>query len=786
MTLSLSRRRFLAWSAMASAAGFSGFTLEAAAAVPQRAQPVPLRNVRLKPSMFLDSLQLNRRYLFQLEPDRLLHNFRLYAGLTPKARVYGGWEADTIAGHTLGHYLSALSLMHAQSGDGECRSRADYIVAELAQCQAQAGDGYVAGFTRKTPEGKIESGRAIFNDLKRGTIDTQPFSLNGSWAPLYTCHKLFAGLLDAHAHCANARALEVAVGLGGYLDAVFAQLDDAQMQQMLSCEFGGLNESFAELSDRTGDGRWLRTAERLRHRVVLDPLVAQQDRLDRLHANTQIPKLIGMARQFELSGDPEPAAAARFFWRAVTEHHSYVIGGNSDREYFQPPDTISQFVTDQTCEHCNSYNMLKLTRHLYRWTPQAAYFDYYERTLLNHVMAQQHPDSGMFAYMMPLMAGAKREYSTPFDAFWCCVGSGMESHAQFGDSIYWCDAEDGTLFVNLYIPSRMHDEASGLRLELDSDLPVGGQARLRVTVAPEAAQRIALRIPGWAPSWQLTLNGSPVRAELADGYARLQRRWQAGDTLTLELPMSLRLEASDDPAVVSVLRGPLVMAADLGSAESPYTAKTDPVLVAEGDVLAGFAQQQAPARYLATGVVQPGPMAFAPFHAQHDRRSAVYFERLDPQGWREKQARQAAEAEAMARLDADAIDRIALGDEASEQAHGLRSESSYGVEYRRRKGRDARSGGFVEFDLRNQPGPLRLRLRYWGGEHRRRFRILANGHTVADETLNGDRGFRFVDVDYPVPAAATQGKTLRVRIEPETGFSAGPVFGCWLLGGMDA
>lgn len=786
MTISLSRRRFLAWSAMASAAGFVGFPLEAATSVPQRVRAVPLRSVRLKPSMFLDSLQTNRRYMFQLEPDRLLHNFRRYAGLTPKAPIYGGWEEDTIAGHTLGHYLSALSLMHAQTGDTECLARADYIVAELVLCQAQAVDGYVAGFTRKNRDGKIESGRAIFDDLKRGEVETQPFSLNGSWAPLYTCHKLFAGLLDAHTYCGNAGALEVAVRLGSYLDTVFTQLDDAQMQQMLSCEFGGLNESFAELYGRTGDPRWLRLAERLRHRVVMDPLVMQQDKLDRLHANTQIPKLIGMARQFELTGDPEPAAAARFFWRTVTTHHTYVIGGNADREYFQASDTISKFVTEQTCEHCNSYNMLKLTRHLYRWTPQAAYFDYYERTLLNHIMAQQHPSTGMFAYMMPLMAGAKRDFSAPFEDFWCCVGSGMESHAQFGDSIYWRDDEDGTLFVNLYIPSSLDDDSSGLRLEQDSDLPLSGQVRLRITAVPDAAQRIALRIPGWASSWRLTLNGKPVRAESADGYARLRRRWRTGDTLTLELPMLLRLEPSDDPDVVSVMRGPLVMAADLGSTEQPYGARADPVLVAEGDVLAGFAPQDVAGRYLATEVVHPGPLGFVPFYAQHDRRSAIYFERLDPQEWQDKQARQAIEAEASARLDAEAIDRIELGEETSEKEHRLRSELSYSVEYRRRKGRDARSGGFVEFDLRHQAGPQRLRLRYWGGEHRRRFRIFANGHPVADEVLDGDRGIHFVDIDYPLPVEATKGKTLRVRIEPETGFSAGPVFGCWLLAGTDA
>ncbi|WP_454828928.1 beta-L-arabinofuranosidase domain-containing protein [Pseudoxanthomonas wuyuanensis] len=781
MNVHLSRRRFMAWSALAAAAGFARFPLEAAASVPGRVKPFALHDVRLKPSMFLDSLQTNGRYLQSLEPDRLLHNFRRHAGLEPKADVYGGWEADTIAGHTLGHYLSALSLMHAQTGDMQCRRRADYIVAELALCQSRSGDGYVAGFTRKNEAGEIENGRMVFEELARGDIRPAAFYLNGSWAPLYTWHKLFAGLLDAHAHCGNAQALAVAEKLGGYVDGVFAQLDDDQVQQVLSCEFGGLNESFAELHARTGDVRWLKLAERLRHREVMDPLVAQQDKLARLHANTQIPKLIGMARQFELTGDPEPAAAARFFWHTVVAHHTYAIGGNADREYFQAPDSISEFITEQTCEHCNSYNMLKLTRHLYQWTPQASYFDYYERALLNHVMAQQHPETGMFAYMMPLMSGEARSFSRPFDDFWCCVGSGMESHAQFGDSIYW-QGEDA-LFVNLYIPSKLDWAERGMALELDSTLPLGGTAALRVVeTSARMPTRIALRIPAWAAGWTLKLNGRAIKAEPAEGYASVERRWRAGDTLSLELPLDLRLEATaDDPRTVAILRGPLVMAADLGASTQPYDAP-DPVLVADGDVLQGFQPQEGqPGHYLASAVARPGPLGFAPFYAQHDRRSAVYFKLLDPAGWQQAQAAKQEETQALERLNARAVDSIQLGEESSEQAHGLRSDSSYSLSYRRRSGRDARTGGHVEFDLRAAPGPLTLRMRYWGGEYRRRFRILANGRQVAFEVLDGKLGNAFVDVDYPVPAAALKGNTLRIRIEPEKGYSAGPVFGCWLL-----
>lgn len=776
----LSRRRFLAWSALAVAAGFARFPAEAQAARAGRVRAVPLSQVRLTPSLFATSLQANRRYLMQLEPDRLLHNFRLYAGLQPNAAPYGGWEADTIAGHTLGHYLSALALLHAQTGDGEARERAGYIVAELARCQARAGDGYVAGFTRKNAAGEIESGRAVFEEVARGRIDALPFYLNGSWAPLYTWHKLFAGLLDANLHCGNAQALQVASALGGYLDGVLSPLDEAQMQALLSCEFGGLNESFVELHARTGDPRWLALARRLHHHAVIDPLLAQRDELAHQHSNTNIPKLVGLAREFEVGGDAASGAAARFFWNTVTAHHSYVIGGNGDREYFQQPDSISRFLTEQTCEHCASYNMLKLTRHLYQWTPQASYFDYYERTLCNHVMAQQHPDTGMFTYMTPMLAGEARAWSTPFDDFWCCVGTGMEAHAQFGDSIWWHD--DDTVFVNLYIPSTVRD-AAGLSMTLHSGLPLGGEVALRIdAVAAQGERTLALRIPGWASAHALALNGEPLDAGAVDGYVRVRRSWRAGDTLALVLPLELRLEAcGDDPAWVSVMRGPLVLAADLGAADAPWHGAV-PALVEEGDPLRHFRALTEPGEYAYSGGGDAAKAwTFSPFHSQYGRRSAVYVERLDPAGWQPRQVALRAAEQAQVRLDARALDRVELGESESETAHGLHSESSYALSYRRRKGRDARSGGFIEFGLGNAARARVLRLRYWGDETRRRFRILADGEPVASERLDGGRGLDFVDVDYPLPAAVAGRERLRVRIEPETGYSAGPVFGCWLL-----
>lgn len=775
-TLSLSRRRFLAWSSLAVAAGFLRFPAQASAAQPGSVRAVPLAQVRLTPSLFLDALHTNRRYLMRLQPDRLLHNFVLYAGLDPKAPAYGGWEADTIAGHTLGHYLSALALMHAQTGDKQCCRRAGYLVSELARCQAHAGDGYVAGFTRKNAAGQIESGRAVFDELKRGKIDSAPFYLNGSWAPLYTWHKLFAGLLDVHAHCDNAQALQVAVGLAGYLQGIFCALDDTQLQKVLSCEFGGLNESFVELHVRTNDAHWLALAQRLHHHAILDPLVAQRDALVHQHANTNIPKLIGLAREYEVTGDAASGAAARFFWHTVTDRHTYVIGGNGDREYFQQPDSISKFLTEQTCEHCASYNMLKLTRHLYRWGPQAELFDYYERTLLNHVMAQQHPRTGMFTYMTPLLAGEARGWSSPFDDFWCCIGSGMEAHAQFGDSIYWQDGQG--VYVNLYVPSTVRD-AAGLDMTLRTALPEQGSASVRIDAAPPEQRTLALRVPGWTQQPRLQLNGQPVETTVSDGYLRIARLWQPGDIVSLSLDMPLRLEPTpDDPAWVSVMRGPLVLAVDLGDAAHPCSGRT-PALIGGQDVL----QRLQPVPGTCAFVYNDGVRQWqlSPFYAQFDRRSAVYLEHRDAAAWQQRQAELAAAAAAQKALDTRACDRIALGDEICEKAHALQSKQSNPLSYRRRPGRDVRTGGFMAFTLSNTAKARILRLRYWGDETRRRFRILVDGELIANERLDGNRRLDFVDVDYALPAAVAGRAALQIRIEPETGYSAGPVFGCWVL-----
>ena len=775
-----SRRELLAGAAATAlfTRPMAAFAAVKTGALPAAPKPLPLTAVRLGASDYATAVETNRGYLLSLSADRFLHNFRKYAGLQPKAEIYGGWESDTIAGHTLGHYISALVLTWQQTGDAECRKRSDYIVAELAECQAKRGTGYVGALGRKRKDGTIVDGEEIFPEIMKGEIKSGGFDLNGSWSPLYTVHKVFAGLLDVHAAWGNRQALDVAIGLGAYFEKVFAALTPEQVQTVLGCEYGGLNESYAELYARTKDARWLKMAELIYDTKVLDPLAAREDKLANFHANTQVPKLIGLARIHDLTGDEKKKIAATFFWEAVTEHHSYVIGGNADREYFSGPDTIGDHITEQTCEHCNTYNMLKLTQYLYRWKPSGALFDYYERAHLNHVMAAQNPRTGDFTYMTPLMTGTARGFSErDKDSFWCCVGSGMESHAKHGEAIFW--EGEGMFLVNLFIPATATWAARGAEVTLDTGWPFTPETKLSFgKLAKPGRFPVALRVPGWAAGKAaITVNGAPVTPTLSDGYAIVDRAWKAGDTVAMTIPLDLRFEtAQGDDSVVALLRGPMVMAADLGAANGEWTSP-DPALVGE-NLLAGFRPGAAPATYVTNGIARPGDLSMVPFYRQYERRSAVYFKRFTDATWQAEQATYVAEQARRRDIAARSVDVMHLGEMQPERDHNLVSEISYPASYRGRNGRDARSGGYFEFGMKVKPGPLVLAATYWGEERPRTFDILVDNVKVATQTLDADKPGKFFDVEYPLPEALTKGKSsVKVKFLPHDRNTAGPVFG---------
>ncbi|MCR6660394.1 MAG: glycoside hydrolase family 127 protein [Asticcacaulis sp.] len=770
------RRQIL--TATAAFAGFGLFSSRSLAGnmTPQKISSLPLSDVRLLPSPYKTALDVNHTYLVTLEPDRFLHNFRKGAGLKPKAEPYGGWEQDTIAGHSLGHYLSAIALMYAQTGDPVLKQRAAYVIDELALIQGAQGDGYVAGFLRKRKNGTVVDGKEIFPEIMAGDIRSAGFDLNGCWVPFYNWHKLYSGLFDVQALCGLDKAIPVAVNLGGYIDKVFAALTDAQVQEVLNCEHGGINDSFAELYQRTNDPRWLKLSERLYHHKVLDSLVAKQDKLANIHSNTNIPKVLGLARLYDVTGKADYHTASAFFWERVTKHHSFVIGGNGDREYFFEPDTISKHITEATCEHCATYNMMKLTRDMYRWSPDAAYFDYFERAHLNHVMAQQNPKTGMFSYMTPLFTGAARGFSDPVDNWTCCHGTGMESHAKHAESIYWQTAD--TLFVNLYIPSTAKWAGKSAILRLDTGYPYEGAVKLSLTSLRRPARfKLALRVPGWARTAALKLNGKPVEAARDNGYLIVDRVWQAGDSLALGLPMDLHIEpTSDNPGVVAILRGPMVMAADLASVDDDYKA-TDPALVGD-NLLAGFAPVAIEkAEFKTVGIGRPGELKIVPFYSQWERRSAVYFKAFDDAAWKVEEAAFLAEQARQRDLAARSVDVMHLGEMQAERDHNLESDVSWPGTYRGRNGRDARSGGFMSFTMNVKPGPLVMQATYWGDD-RCDFDILIDGQlltTVSHKTPM--KPGEFFDEQYPVPEALTQGKTsVTVKLVPKEGRSTAMVF----------
>lgn len=710
-------------------------------------EPFPLSQVRLKPSRFLAAQQTNQRYLLSLEPDRLLHNFRAGAGLAPKGAVYGGWEAAGIAGHSLGHYLSAVSLMWAQTGDPAFKQRAVYIIEELAACQAANGDGYAGGTTVER-SGKTVDGKVVYEEIRAGKIDTAG-GLNGGWVPIYTYHKVLAGALDAHLYCGDPKALAVAIDLADYLGRMFEALDAQQVQTVLRIEHGGIVESYAELHARTGQTRWLDLARRVQHTDIIDPLVAGRDDLPGKHANTQIPKLIGEARLYETGGDADAAKAAMFFWETVVHDHSYVIGGNSEFEHLGKPRHLSMRLGQQTCECCNSYNMLKLSRHLHAWTGESRYFDFYERAHLNHILSQQDPDTGMFTYFSPLASGYARGHSTPTDSFWCCVGTGMENYSKLGDSIFWRDGERAR--VNLYYPATLDWAERGARLEIDTDFPYSDRVTLTLAKA-KALTPVSLRVPSWCTAPAVAINDRPRNVMPKNGYIDLTLR--AGDKVTLTLPMSVRTESMpDDPDLIAFLNGPVVLAADLGSADQPWDS-FDPVVIGAPALTPSSGSQL----FNLTDHGRPKNLALRPYFEQHHNRTAVYFRRLTPAQWSEAEPRLVAEAKVRADIRDRTVDIIRFGEQQPEVDHALKAspgtQDTGNLTVRSR----ILNKGAIAFQMATAPAPLTLQVTYDGAARNKAFQILVEGQEVARETLSGDRTATLNVKTYALPQVLTDGK----------------------------
>jgi len=744
-------------------------------AAPPQAAPFPLREVRLLDGPFKTGQDIAVKYLLSLEPDRFLANFRKEAGLEPKAKQYGGWETQGVSGHSGGHYLSACAIAYAATGDPKLLERVNYLVKELGECQAANGNGYVAA---------IPNGKTIYADIGAGKISSSGFDLNGGWVPNYTLHKLFAGLRDAYRLAGNAQALEISKKLADWLDKTLSPLSDAQMQQVLAAEHGGMNETLADLYADTGDPRYLALSRRFHHRAILDPLARGEDILPGKHANTQIPKLIGLATRYELAGDSADRAAASFFWDRVVNHHSYVTGGHCDHEHFGAPDKLNDRLSTMTTETCNVYNMLKLTRHVFGWNPDAAVADFYERALLNHIRSTQHPDSRVI-YNLSLQPGHHKEYQSLYDAFTCCVGTGMENHVKYGEAIYFHDAQG--LWVNLFISSELNWAERGLKLRQETAWPKDEVSRLTLTLDRPSEFALRLRHPFWAlKGFAVLVNGKRQAVDSSpSSYLTLKRKWKSGDRVEVRFPMSLRTESMPDNSNrIAFFYGPTLLAADLGPVNDPAAGKPFYVpVVVTADARTTDVLKPAEERLMSfhtVGAGRPHDFTLVPFYSLHDRRYTVYLDKFASADWARHESEILAEQERERALAARTLDVLRIGEMQPERDHDLQGDKTSAGEATGRKWRHAIDGGWFSFKLKVDPAaPTDLLLTFWGGESgKRTFDILAGDQKLSTQTLLNNRPGQFFDVAIPLPESATRGKdAVVIKLQAHPDNWAGGLFG---------
>jgi len=766
----------------------SGFAQKIKLAVAAAARPLPLTAVRLTGGPLKHAQDLDAQYLLSLDPDRMLAFYRKLAGLAPKAEGYTGWDAEgrQLTGHIAGHYLSAVSLMFAATGDARFKQRADYIVGELKIVQDQHGDGFA---------GALQGVKAAFAEVSTGNIRSANFDLNGLWSPWYTLHKTYAGLRDAYRHTGNQEALRIEVKFAEWAATFLVPMDDATVQRMLATEFGGMNEMMADLYADTGDKRWLALSYKFEHKAVMDPLKNGQDPLSSLHGNTQVPKAIGSAARYAYAGDRADGAAATTFWDRVVNHHTFATGGHGKDEYFREPDLLGNITEGRTAETCNVYNMLKLTRQLFALQPDIRFAEFHERALFNHILGSMDSEDGSTCYMVPVGSAVRREYADMQRSFTCCVGTGMESHALHGLGLYYESGDK--LFVNLFAPSTAQWEAAGVKLQMATTFPEGDMATMTFELRAPRAFTLAVRRPSWAEEgFGVRVNGVALaKLPAAGSYVEITRTWKSGDAVALALPKTLRLERlADNPKKGAVMWGPLVLAGDLGPAprrrddgdgdgvrsappEPPAIVTERPVV----DLLKPVAGK--PGTFLALGIARTlsGPYAtdveFRPFYSVHRRLYSAYWDVLTPIEFAAKVAEADAARQREAELESATIAKLVTIEPAAEKPFNQRGEETTIVRNDGRPGR--RSAKWFSYDMPvDGSDAVALVVTYNSDNRRARtFDILVDEARIGNGVMPQSSVAKFYDMHYRVPPLLTAGRqSITVRFLATEGNETAPVF----------
>ena len=769
-----------------------------AAQAQQKVQLFALSAVKLEDKFFLKAQQNNLTYVLALDPDRLLAPFLIEAGIKPKAPIYGNWEASGLGGQTGGHYLSALSLMYAATKEPELKKRLDYMIDELHSCQEKNGNGYVGG---------VPDGMAMWADLAGGKLEVSNFSLNKKWVPWYNLHKLYAGLIDAWLITGNEKSKQILIKLADWCVSTTANLSDEQMQEMLRCEHGGMNEVLAEVASITGDEKYLKLAKRFSHQFILAPLLTEKDELTGLHANTQIPKVIGFMRIGELTNNLAWKNAATFFWETVVTNRSLSIGGNSVKEHFNKTDDFSPLMHHKEGpETCNSYNMLKLSKHLFQEHPQSKFIDYYEKTTYNHILSSQHPQHGGLVYLTPLRAQHYRVYSSPELNFWCCVGTGIENHAKYGEMIYAHQKDD--LYVNLFIASTLTWEEKGLTLKQETKFPFEEKSRLTLEIKKPKNFTLYIRKPKWikAATTEIWVNDKPINVEVnGDGYYAIKRTWRAKDEISFSLPMETKVEPLPDGSPwISFVHGPIVLASVTSTADLNGLIAAD---VRQGNIAKGpiYSVADAPLVIAASNSFRPDlevinkdeltfgiskymyqekykNLKLIPFFKLHDARYMIYWPLSSLENVEDNRKKWIADERTLLPLETSTVDFVAPGEQQSEVEHDFDAEQTEDGFLKDRRWRNA--SAWFSYKLKNDnKDAKKLRITHYGAE-KGEYTIFINDNFFQKVVLTGNSGDKFIDEEYSLSEEITKnltGKPLTIKFVADKNVSTAKIFYIRLL-----
>jgi DUF1680 family protein len=753
-------------------------------------------DVSLLNGPFKKARDLNIDVLLKYDVDRMLAGYRKEAGLSAKATSYPNW--DGLDGHVGGHYLSALAMNYAATKNAECKKRMEYMLSELKACQVANGTNHPDW--GKGYLGAVPNSAQIWSTFKKGDFK----AFRAAWVPLYNIHKMYAGLRDAWMYTENKEAKELFLRFCDWAIDISAALTDEQMQSMLDIEHGGMNESFADAYQMTGDKKYLAAARRFSHKSLLDPLSLNQDVLDNKHANTQVPKAVGFQRIGELTQDQAYLQAGSFFWQTVTTNRTLAFGGNSRREFFPSVAASTDFVNEvEGPESCNSYNMLKLTGNLFRVQPSAKYIDYYERTLYNHILSTQHPEHGGYVYFTPARPRHYRVYSTPNQGMWCCVGSGMENHGKYNELIY--TRQNDSLFLNLFIASELNWKAKGVQLRQETNFPYEEQTKLTVTNGASSF-KLMIRYPSWAKAnaVKILLNGKEISFTTnASAYIKIDRLWKKGDVVIVKLPMQSRIEQMPNmPEYVAILHGPVLLAAKTGTEDLKGLTADDSRWghIASGkklpiDQAPVFVTNDKSSIITALKPVKGKPLHFTlsgveiknkvnielePFYELHDARYMMYWMTLTNKQYKNYIDSLSVIEKQRIELQKRTVDAVTPGEQQPEADHFMQQNNSATGNYLDAFWRSARSNGYFSYQLStNEETALKLLVRYWGAEQgKRTFDIYIDDEKLAKETISGKWNVQqFKDVEYAIPASVLKGKkTIRVKFQALPENTAGAVY----------